>query len=156
MLLGAAGQTGRAGLREIGDPGEIAKAFPASARVRVVNVWATWCVPCVAEMGDFRAIDQAFGSEVSIVGVTLDDMIPGDRGETKKKVARFLDTKNISFPNLYYIGNADALGDALRFDGEIPLTVIYGRDGRELWRHQGRIDRNEVERTIRGLLRRNR
>ncbi|HXG59166.1 MAG TPA: TlpA disulfide reductase family protein [Thermoanaerobaculia bacterium] len=143
-------------LRDVRDPAEVTRAFPRRAKLRIVNVWATWCVPCVAEMGDLRAIDEAFGPEVAIVGVTLDDMIPGDRAVTKTKVERFLAQRRISFPNLYYVGNADALGDALRFDGEIPLTVIYGRDGRELWRHQGRLDRRATEQTIRDLLRRNR
>lgn len=141
-------------LREMRATGDIQRAFPRAASVRVLNVWATWCVPCVAEMPDLRRVDEAFGAEVALVGVTLDDVLPGDRSVTKKKVTTFLDRHRVSFPNLYYIGSLDLLADALRFDGEVPLTVIYGRNGRELWRHQGRVEREALARQIRIVLRR--
>lgn len=141
-------------LREVRAAADVQRAFPRTAAVRVLNVWATWCVPCVAEMPDLARVDATFGPEVAMVGLTLDDVLPGDRAVTRKKVTTFLDRHRISFPNLYYIGSIDLLADALRFDGEVPLTVIYGRDGRELWRHQGRVERDALTRKIRILLRR--
>jgi len=53
-------------------------------------------------------------------------------------------------------GNPDALGDYLKFNGEIPITIVYDGAGRELWRHQGRIDRNQTIARLRELLRRKR
>ncbi len=142
-----------ADLRTTSDPKMIASAFPSSARVRVLNVWATWCVPCVEEMPDLRALDESFGAEVAIAGVTLDDMIPGAQ---KEKVASYLDRAKIAFPNVYYTGNPDDLGDHLGFSGEIPITIVYDRGGREVWRHQGRINRQEMAARLREFLRRNR
>ncbi len=147
---------GAAKLVEVKEPARIADAFSTRAALRVVNVWATWCVPCVEEISDLRAIGEMFGSQLSIVGVSLDDMIPGDRAATQRKVASFLDQKRISYSNLYYSGNSDALADALRFNGEIPITIIYDRNGRELWRQQGKIDRQKTIAEIKKLLRRNR
>ena len=46
-----------ADLRPTKVPKDIPKAFSPKAKVRVLNVWATWCVPCVQEMPDLRAID---------------------------------------------------------------------------------------------------
>jgi thiol-disulfide isomerase/thioredoxin len=143
-------------LVELREPARIADVFAPTARLRVMNVWATWCVPCVEEMSDLLAISDTFGTQVSIVGVSLDDMIPGDRAATRRKVSMFLDQKHISYPNIYYSGNSDALADALRFNGEIPITIIYDRRGRELWRQQGKIDRQKTIAEIRTLLRRNR
>jgi thiol-disulfide isomerase/thioredoxin len=140
-----------ADLRPLKDPAKIATVFPAAAKVRVVNVWATWCVPCVEEMPDLRAVDEAFGSDVAIVGVSLDDMIP--RAQSAK-VAAFLDKQKIAFPNVYYTGNADDLADRLDFSGEIPITIIYDRKGKELWRHQGRLDREQTIARVRELSRR--
>ena len=142
-------------LTEVKEPAAVAKAFSPGASLRVVNVWATWCVPCVEEMSDLGAIRNAFGPEVSMIGVSLDDMVPDDRARTKKKVEAFLDQKKISYSNLYYSGNSDALADALKFSGEIPITIIYDHSGRELWRQQGRIDRQKTIAEIRKLLRRN-
>ncbi|HEX6098402.1 MAG TPA: TlpA disulfide reductase family protein [Thermoanaerobaculia bacterium] len=140
-----------ADLRPAKAPAEIAKAFSPAAKVRLLNVWATWCVPCVQEMPDLRAIDDAFGPEVAVVGVSLDDMIPDTKPE---KVVSFLDRQKIAFPNVYYTGNADDLGDHLDFDGEIPLTILYDRKGKELWRHQGRLERNATIARLREILRR--
>ncbi len=46
---------------EVKEPAKIASAFSPRAAIRVLNVWATWCAPCVEEMADLRAIDAAFG-----------------------------------------------------------------------------------------------
>ena len=83
-------------------------------------------------------------------------MIPGERAVSKKKVVAFLDRQRIAFPNIYYVGNGDALGDYLRFDGAIPITIAYDRSGRELWRQQGKLDRQKTIATIRKLLGRTR
>jgi thiol-disulfide isomerase/thioredoxin len=132
-------------------PAEIAKAFPPAAKVRLLNVWATWCLPCVQEMPDLRAIDETFGAELAVVGFSMDDMIPDAKPE---KVVAFLDRQRIAFPNIYYTGNADTLGEHLDFDGEIPLTIVYDRKGKELWRHQGRLEREETIARLRDILRR--
>jgi thiol-disulfide isomerase/thioredoxin len=142
-----------ADLRTASDPKLIAKVFPAQARLRLVNVWATWCVPCVAEMADLRAVDEAFGSEVAIAGVSLDDMIPDTK---KEQVEAFLDRQKVTFPNVYYTGSPDALGDHFGFDGAIPLTILYDAKGVELWRTQGTIRKDEMIARLREMLRRTR
>ncbi len=140
-----------ADLRTLKESKQIAAVFPAAAKLRVLNVWATWCVPCVAEMPDLRTIDETFGNEVAITGVSLDDMIPGTKRE---KVVAFLDRQKIAFTNIYYTGNPDDLGDTLDFDGEIPITIVYDARGKEVWRHRGRIDREKTIAQLRELLRR--
>ena len=140
-----------ADLRPVKEPAKVASVFPAAAKVRVLNLWAMWCVPCVAEMPDLRAIDDAFGPEVAIAGVSLDDMLPDAKSD---ETAKFLDRYRIAFPNVYYTGNADDLGERLRFSGEIPLTIVFDRKGRELWRHQGRLDREKTIARLRETLRR--
>ena len=140
-----------ADLRPVKEPAKIAAQFPSAAKLRLVNVWATWCMPCVEEMPDLKAIDDAFGAEVVVMGISLDDMIPDTKRE---KVAAFLDKQKIAFPNVYYTGNPDALGDYLKFSGEIPITIVYDRGGRELWRVPGRIDRQKTIARLREQLRR--
>lgn len=141
---------------EVRDPMKIADAFPPQSEVRLVNVWATWCVPCVEEMADLRVIASTFGPQVAIVGISLDDMIPGDRAAIKKHVMTFLQQRSIEYPNVYYAGKSDALADYLRFDGEIPITIAFDRKGTELWRHQGKINRKQTMEVVRKLLRRTR
>jgi thiol-disulfide isomerase/thioredoxin len=156
FCLSVAPIAGAANLVELKEPAKIADSFSARAPVRVVNVWATWCVPCVEEMADLGTISNTFGTQVSLVGVSLDDMIPGDRAATKRKVSDFLDQKRITYTNIYYRGNNDALGETLRFNGEIPITIVYDRTGREVWRQQGKLDRDKAIAQIRKMLGRKR
>ena len=145
---------GAATLVEMKEPARIAQAFSSRAPLRMLNVWATWCVPCVEEISDIGAISDLFGSSISVIGVSLDDMIPADRNATKRNVEKFLAGKKINYSNVYYSGNSDALADSLRFNGEIPITILYDRNGRELWRQQGKIDRQKTVAEIKKHLRR--
>ncbi|HYK03693.1 MAG TPA: TlpA disulfide reductase family protein [Thermoanaerobaculia bacterium] len=130
---------------------QIATVFPKSAKLRVLNLWAIWCAPCVAEMPDLRAIDDLFGPEVAIAGVSLDDMLPDAKREETES---FLDKQKIAFPNVYYTGNLEELGNLLKINGEIPITIVYDRNGKELWRHAGRLNRQETIQRLRDALRR--
>ena len=153
-FLSVAAAAHAADLRDVKDPNALAKMFPASAKVRLVNMWATWCVPCVEEMPVLRSIRETFGNDLGMLGVTLDDMVPGDRAETRKRVVSFLDSKKVTYPNAFYIGKSDALADALNVDGAIPITIVYDNKGKELWRRTGTLDAQQTIEKIRELLRR--
>ena len=58
----------------------------------------------------------------------------------KTKVRRFLETTGIGFRNVYYIGLPSELADELRFDGTIPITIVYDAHGHELARNEGKLD----------------
>ena len=151
VLFLAATAAHAAELRDVKEPAKIKDAFPAAARLRVVNIWATWCVPCVAEIPELREVANVLAPEVALVGVSMDDMIPE---ATRSKVVTFLNEKKISYTNIYYRGNADDLTIYYHFDGEIPVTIAFDRHGKEVWRHQGAIKSAETIAELRKLLRR--
>jgi thiol-disulfide isomerase/thioredoxin len=151
LLLLLAGSVSASDLRDLRDLRSIPAAFPRAARLRIVNVWATWCAPCVAEMPELRAIGAAFGPEVALVGVSVDDAVPGS---DRRKVAGFLDREKIRYPNLYYRGSPDDLGDYLKFEGAIPVTIAFDRKGKEVWRHEGPLESVSTIPELRRLLRR--
>jgi thiol-disulfide isomerase/thioredoxin len=140
-----------ADLHDVKDPAKIKDLFPRAAKLRVVNIWATWCVPCVAEMPELRAVAAAFGPEVALTGVSMDDMIPGAKREN---VAAFLDRQKVGYLNVYYKGNTDDLSAYYHFEGEIPVTIAFDAAGREVWRHQGVIRSATTISELRNLLRR--
>ena len=150
-LLLLATTASAADLHDVASPPRINAFFPRHAKIRVVNIWATWCVPCVAEMPDLRMINAAFGPEVTMIGVSMDDMIPGAKREN---VARFLDQHWIGYLNVYYKGNADDLSNYYHFEGEIPVTIAFDAAGHEIWRHQGPIKSSLTIAELRKLLRR--
>lgn len=135
---------------------EVQSAFSPETKLRVVNLWATWCVPCVAEMPDLQAIDQDFRDrDVEIIGVSLDDAIPGKREDRQALVRRFLEKKKINFKIAYYVGNTARLADEYDYDAEIPITLVFDKSGKELLRHQGVINRDEFSGRLRALLKTN-
>ena len=152
LLLAAAP---RPQLAEVRTGDEVLRLFRADARVRVVNVWATWCVPCVAEMPELDELAADFRKDgVEFVGVSLDDAIPGERAERKAMVTRFLAEKRIRFRNVYYVGKTNAIADRFRFDGSIPITLVFDANGRELLRNEGVIHGEGFRRKLEELVRR--
>lgn len=107
--------------------------------VLVVNVWATWCAPCRAEMPGLAALARDLGpSGVRVVGLSVDD------GATT--VQAFLDRRPLPYPVVLDGGALAALGNP----GVVPTTVVFDRAGRVRLRHEGFV----VPSTLRPLLRR--
>ena len=139
----------------VAKPADIARAPQHGAKLRVVNIWATWCVPCVHEMDDLRDVSNAFSRKsVEFAGVSMDDVIPGDPQTTRNKVAKFLARKRITYPNYYYTGAQNALVDAFGFSGELPVTIVFDRAGKELFRVQGVIEKKTFSEKLDQFLKR--
>ncbi|OYV44907.1 MAG: hypothetical protein B7Z75_01935 [Acidocella sp. 20-57-95] len=95
----------------------------------VLNVWATWCGPCVAEIPSFNAIaPKLAASKILILPISVDD-------SGAKAVRPFYQTHNIT--NLPILldptGNAPAILDS---DG-IPITLLIDPAGRIVARLEG-------------------
>jgi thiol-disulfide isomerase/thioredoxin len=132
---------------------EVAKHFDRKASVRVLNVWATWCAPCVAEMPELQRIHESYrGRGVSFVALSMDDALPGSRDEARERVEAFVRAKKLSFPSLLYVGAVPDIEAELDLGGEIPVTIVFDRNGRELRRIVGSIDapsfRSELDRIL--------
>ncbi len=106
------------------DPDGKPVAIPAAwaGRTTLVNLWATWCAPCLKEMPDLQAFADAQGSTgMQVVGIALDEATA---------VAAFLRQHGITYPVLVdAAGPADAgvrLGNPA---GVLPYSVLVSADG---------------------------
>lgn len=152
LILLLTALTAHAEVAEVKNLEEIQRAFRSDAHVRVVSVWATWCAPCVAEIGGINDVAKSFRkTPVEIIGVSLDDAVASNRQEGKEKLSRFLAEKKVAFPNLYYTGKPGELADEMHFDGAIPVTVVFDRYGREIARGEGVLDLKWLRETLKML-----
>lgn len=119
--------------------------------LRVVNFWAMWCQPCVAELPELVALDAAVRPRgVRVIGVSLDLAVPGDHARIEARLRDFLRQRRISYENVLYTGNVSSLLDALDLPGSIPYTMIIADDGTVQWRHEGGTTRERIEAALAG------
>jgi thiol-disulfide isomerase/thioredoxin len=98
-----------------------------------MNLWATWCAPCVEEMPTLAKLQAAFaGKPVEVVAVSIDS--PEDTLKAKQFLAKHPPLK-------FYQDKAMKLPFDLKPPAEgTPVTVIYGKDGLEKGRVTGDAD----------------
>jgi thiol-disulfide isomerase/thioredoxin len=153
MTLAAASLCAAPPLAEAKSRAEVVTHFDRRSDLRVLNVWATWCAPCVAEMPELQKIHEAYGRRgVSLVALSMDDVLPGSREEARERVESFVASRSLSFPTLLYIGSIPEIETEFNLSGEIPVTIVFDRKGREVKRIEGILDgpsfRAELDRLL--------
>ena len=122
-------------------------------KVILLNVWATWCKPCVEEMPYLLDIAVKFGPEdLSLLLVSMDAL-----ADSQKAVIPFLRERGVKSP--YYIkakGPDEPFINAVdsSWSGAIPATVIYDRKGRKVEQFEGGQSRESFERAVEAALKR--
>jgi peroxiredoxin len=125
--------------------------------IRLFNVWATWCAPCVAEFPELVATSRRFDMRnFEFISISMDKMqdLPkakaflekrgaGLSGRLKKSVKEE-GRKSNSY--LFTGGSMEELMKALdpAWPGGIPHTILVDTKGKVLWRHNGQVDADEL------------
>ena len=97
----------------------------------IVNLWATWCAPCLAEMPTLDALAAREAARLHLMVVSQDlagkrEVDPYFAREKFKTLLPYLDKQNV-------------LMEAVKAD-TLPVTILYGADGKERWRVVGGMD----------------
>ena len=129
-----------------------------SNRLRVINVWATWCAPCVAEFPELVSLARRLSNrDFELLTISMDDpkMMPQAKAFLEKqhmvpsaRLKRLLAAEGrgpINF--LYTEANTDALVKALdpAWPGPLPHTVVIAPGGQIVYRHNGQVDPEELK-----------
>jgi cytochrome c biogenesis protein CcmG/thiol:disulfide interchange protein DsbE len=94
----------------------------------VVNLWASWCDPCVFELPILQRQAARYGDRVAFLGVNTND----NRDDARKLSARFpMPYPSIEDPRQAVAGRFGAVG--------LPATAFYDARGRRVLVHQGRF-----------------
>jgi thiol-disulfide isomerase/thioredoxin len=122
------------------------RANQGTGKVRLINVWATWCGPCVSEFGELLETNLRFRHR-DFELVTVAAQFPDERGQ----VLKFLEKQGASTRNLLF-GETDKyrLLEALDPDwnGALPHTLLVAPDGKILFRQTGALYFLELRRQI--------
>jgi thiol-disulfide isomerase/thioredoxin len=108
-----------------------------AGRPLLVNLWATWCAPCKAEMPTLDALAALEEGRISVIAVSQDL-------EGREPVTAFF--KDTAVKNLEpYTDSDNALLAAFGNAVALPTTILYDSDGKEVWRIAGGVEWDDEE-----------
>jgi thiol-disulfide isomerase/thioredoxin len=117
-----------------------------SDKLRLINVWATWCGPCLIEFPEFVTINRMYrGRDFEFISICLDDTAK------KAKALQFLKEKQASNKNyLFRLDDKYALIEAVdpKWQGALPYTLIVEPGGKIVYAKQYIIDPAKMKKLI--------
>ncbi len=149
VVLGVSCSTASVPVEDIADlpittPSDIRALLAESTQPVVLNVWASWCIPCRSEAPLLREAHAEFGGEVRFVGLDVED----GPDAAREFIAEFgLDGFE------HYADPSGAVRADLAGRG-VPLTYFFAAGGELIELHQGVIDERGLALGIDELLRR--
>lgn len=118
----------------------------SSGKLRLINIWATWCGPCVTEFPDLIIIDRMYrGRPFEFISISADK--PGKKDD----VLKFLQKQQASNKN--YIFNKDDVYQLIEavdpdWQGALPYTLLIEPGGKIIYRKQDMINPLEMKKLI--------
>ena len=118
-----------------------------SDKLRIINVWATWCGPCVAEFSELVDTYRMYmGRDFELFTISTDNL------DRKQKTKELLQSKNAAFTGNYIFESSNKYDLIENLDpqwqGDIPYTIIVEPGGKIIWRKSGGLDFFEFKKTI--------
>lgn len=114
-----------------GEPDVSLGAF--RGRPLVINVWASWCVPCRREMPDFQAAHVLLGDRVAFVGI--------DHQDARSSAIAFAHETGVTYPSGFDPQGAVAADYGLV---GLPTTILVASDGRIVAEVKGALTREKL------------
>ncbi|MBZ9628029.1 TlpA family protein disulfide reductase [Psychroflexus sp. CAK1W] len=103
----------------------------------LVNYWATWCAPCIAEMPDLQKLYTDYKDEVDFYFIT---------SEEPKVVRSFLEKENLNLPVYYFLSSPP---DMLK-SSSLPTTFLIDAEGEIIMKKTGAA--NWYSKTVRSTI----
>ncbi|HWD90414.1 MAG TPA: redoxin family protein [Mucilaginibacter sp.] len=115
-------------------------------KLRLINVWATWCGPCVAEFPDLVTINHMYRDRgLQLVTISSDEL------SKKGNALAFLQKEQASGLNFIYSGDSKyKMIDAIdpKWQGALPYTVLVEPGGKIVYAKEGAFDPDNLKKII--------
>ena len=115
-------------------------------KLRLINIWATWCGPCMVEFPDFVTINRMYrGRDFEFISICLDDT------SKMKKALKFLTDRHAANKNyLFDLDKKYALMELIdpKWQGGLPYTLIVEPGGNIVYAKQNMIDPARIKKLI--------
>jgi thiol-disulfide isomerase/thioredoxin len=136
---------------ELIDDGGVKKlAANDGKKMKLVNLWATWCGPCVSELPELTTMHRMYRKrDFELVTISL------DVADDKDKALETLREHHVSAKNyLFDSTDRDKLAEALdpKWPGPLPYTLLIAPGGEIIYRHSGAIKPLELKQAVVGYL----
>ena len=99
----------------------------------VLNIWASWCIPCKSEVSELKKISNTEG--YLVVGILVEDTI--ENGE------EFIEENNITFQNILDPDNSELIISQFYWSG-IPTTILLNKEFEVIQTFNGEITSDEI------------
>jgi len=122
--------------------GKTIKLSDYRGKVVIINFWATWCPPCLAEIPDFVKFYNAYREKgVEIIGIAVNSTID----DTKKIISE----KKINYPVCMSDGKIENLYGGIR---AVPTTFIIDKQGNIHKKNIGSLEESQLTEIMQGIL----
>lgn len=98
----------------------------------LVNMWATWCTPCIVELPSLQKFAEHYKDRMNVIAISLDPM------KKQEEIADFLLNRSLSDFAAYF-DHTGKFGAELGLRG-IPTSFLIGKNGQILYRFEGDAD----------------
>lgn len=109
----------------------------------ILNFWASWCAPCLAEMGYFNKKFQEYGDQIQFL------MVNGTSFDSREDAYAVLDKYGYVFPVFY---DDDGTAAEAYNVSSIPVTYLIDTEGNIIEEHVGSLSRQALQKLIDKLL----
>ena len=111
-------------------------------KVVVINLWATWCIPCVNELPNFEKISEEFPDEVSVIAIHSTPVTTDVRG--------WLSDYSYNIP--FAVDEDGSISELLNVSTVLPQTIVVNKYGIVSYNKSGSLTYEELHDIVSGAL----
>lgn len=91
----------------------------------LINIWATWCAPCIEEIPDIIKLQRNYSDELKVIFVSA------DFSDNRDQALEFLKDQGVDWTTYFKTGDDQEFIEKLsgKWTGALPFTKIIGTDG---------------------------